>query len=141
MQPASQAHETAAHRADHSVDGASAAFPGRRAGSLGRAWDGREQGIDLGFGSLFAKERENRLDRFFRNFWLNISGGGNAGDQFFHLKPRWCASIAHLLPCRRQNQGVRRRFRICWCAGLTLSHDGHVMPRLEGNDLPTLEMS
>jgi hypothetical protein len=91
---ASQADETAAHRADHSVEGASAAFPGRRAGSHGRAWHGREQGIDLGFGSLLAKERKNRLDRFFRNFWLNTSRGGNAGDQIFHLKPRWCARIA-----------------------------------------------
>jgi hypothetical protein len=93
-EPASQAHETAAHRAVHSVEGASATFPGRRAGSLSRAWHGRKQGIDLGFGSLLAKERENRLDRFFRNLWLNTSGGGNAGDQIFHLNPRWCARFA-----------------------------------------------
>src|ERR1700720_1383779 len=62
-EPARQAHDAAAHRADQSVEGVSAAFPGCCVGSLGRAWHGREQGIDLGLGTLLAKERENRLDR------------------------------------------------------------------------------
>jgi hypothetical protein len=87
-EPARQAHEAAARRADQPVEGASAAFPGCRVGGLGRAWYGREQGIDLGLGPLLAKERENHLDRFFRNLRFNTSGGGNAGDQIFHLKPR-----------------------------------------------------
>src|SRR3984893_11885058 len=92
-EPARQAHD-AARRADHSIEGASAAFPGCCVGSLGRAWHGREQGIDLGLGTLLAKERENRLDRFFRDHRFNTSGGGNAGDQIFHLKPRRCTWIA-----------------------------------------------
>src|SRR5580704_4221066 len=87
-EPARQAREAAAHRADQFVGSASATFPGYGVSSLGRAWYGREQGIDLGSGSLLAKERENRLDRFFRNLRLNTGGGGGLGDQFFHLKPR-----------------------------------------------------
>jgi hypothetical protein len=87
-EPARQAHDAAAHRADQSVERASAAFPGCCVGSLGRAWHGREQGIDLGLGSLLAKKRENHLDRFFRNLGFNTSGGANAGNQIFHLKPR-----------------------------------------------------
>src|SRR6202040_1483670 len=60
-EPASQAHDAAAHRADQSVEGASAILPGSCAGSLGRAWYGRKQGIDLGLGSLLANEREYHL--------------------------------------------------------------------------------
>src|SRR3984893_11931101 len=87
---ASQAHDAAAHRADQPAEGASAARSG--VGSLGRARYGREQGIDLGFRSLLANEREYHFNRFFRNLGFNPCGGGNAGDQIFHLRPRRCVA-------------------------------------------------
>jgi hypothetical protein len=89
-EPAGQAHEAAAHRSDPSVGNAAARFPGRCVGSRGRTRYGREQGIDVRLWSLLTKERENHPDRFLGDLGFN-AGGGNAGDQIFHLKPRRCA--------------------------------------------------
>jgi hypothetical protein len=119
-EPARQAHDAAAHRAGQPVEGASTAFLGCCIGSLGRAWYGREQGIDLGLGSLLAKERENRLDRFFRNLGFNPRGGGNAGDQIFHLKPRRCAWIART--CHPAGDKIKAFVALSGFAGTTILH-------------------
>ena len=119
-EPGRQAREAAAHRADQPVEAASAAFPGCCVGSLGRAWHGREQGIDLGFWSLLAKERENRLDRFFRNVGFHASGGGNAGDQIFHLKPRRCAFFART--CHPAGDKIKAVAAVSRFANATILH-------------------
>jgi hypothetical protein len=59
-----------------------------------RAWQGREQGIDLVFGTLLAEERQNHPHRFFCDPRFDTSLSGNAGDQIIHLKPRGCSRIA-----------------------------------------------
>jgi hypothetical protein len=119
-EPARQAHDAAAHRADQSVEGASAAFLGSCVGSLGGAWYRREQGIDLGSGSLLAKKRENHLDRFFRNLGFNAGGGGNAGDQIFHLKPRRCAFFART--CHPAGDKIKAFAAVSGFAGATILH-------------------
>ena len=54
--------------------------------------------IDLG-GVPLAKERENRLRPIFRDLRFHHSGGDNAGNQIFHLKPRRC--VDRPPSCRR----------------------------------------
>jgi hypothetical protein len=76
-----KAHETASHRAR---ERAAAVFPGRRIRCFRRAWQGREQGVDLIFGALLAKEGQNHSNRLFRDPGLDAGVRGDAGDQIFH---------------------------------------------------------
>jgi hypothetical protein len=61
--------------------------------SHSRAWQSREQSIDLVLGTFFSKKRQNHPHGLLGDRWVNAGVSGNAGDQIIHMKPRRCSRI------------------------------------------------